>query len=120
MHRAHLFSPNNTDISPLSHDKAFQGCYIGSMPTIHCHISGRVQGVWFRGWAQKTALAMGVTGWVRNLADGRVECKASADEATLKQFISKLGQGPPFSRVERLECVDTPEGKEFQGFRIAG
>ena len=42
----------------------------------HFTVSGRVQGVGFRNWAQKTAQKMNISGWVRNLSDGRVEIKA--------------------------------------------
>lgn len=76
------------------------------MASIHCYISGRVQGVWFRGWTQKTARAMGVIGWVRNLPDGRVECMARADGKTLQKFRAKLAKGPSFSRVDAVDCLE--------------
>ncbi len=90
------------------------------MQTIHCFISGRVQGVWFRGWTQKTALAMNITGWVRNLPDGRVECMASAEHAALEEFRARLAKGSPFSRVDTLECEKVPASRKFAGFRILG
>ncbi|MFW5734869.1 MAG: acylphosphatase [Oceanidesulfovibrio sp.] len=86
--------------------------------TLHCYVSGRVQGVWFRGFTQETAHSLGLAGWVRNLPDGRVEAKAQGDDDSLAAFRDKLRQGPPHASVESIECNET-EDESFSGFSIA-
>ena len=57
---------------------------------IHVFYSGRVQGVGFRFSAEGLAMNLGVTGWVKNLYDGRVELVAEAEGSTLKDFLSRI------------------------------
>lgn len=59
---------------------------------IHVFYSGRVQGVGFRFTAQDIARDLGVSGWVRNLSDGRVEAIAEAKEAVLNDFLARIKQ----------------------------
>ena len=59
---------------------------------IHVHYSGRVQGVGFRFTTEDIAQELGVTGWVRNLHDSRVEVIAEAEETVLKDFLSRIEQ----------------------------
>ena len=66
-------------------------------------VSGRVQGVGYRYFVMRAAEALGVTGFVRNLADGRVEAVGEGPEEVLAEFESKLRQGPAFSAVESVE-----------------
>ncbi len=73
----------------------------------HFLVSGQVQGVFFRASAQATASGLGLTGWVRNLPDGRVELVACGDEAGLKKLERWLWQGPSYARVEEVEVSDT-------------
>ncbi|QJT08626.1 acylphosphatase [Oceanidesulfovibrio marinus] len=86
--------------------------------TLHCIVSGRVQGVWFRGYTRETARSLGVSGWVRNLRDGRVEAMAQGDDEALKLFRERFGQGPPYSHVDALECTEIEE-EVISGFFIA-
>jgi acylphosphatase len=58
---------------------------------VHAFYTGRVQGVGFRFTVIETARGMSVTGWVKNLDDGRVELVAEAEENTLKAFIDRVG-----------------------------
>jgi acylphosphatase len=81
-------------------------------------ISGLVQGVFFRDHTQRWASSLGLTGWVRNLDDGRVEALAEGPEADLQAFISKLHQGPPQARVEDVAVEWEPHRGEFNDFRI--
>ena len=67
-------------------------------------ISGRVQGVGFRDALRSEALRLGVTGWVRNLADGAVEALAQGDPAAVAALLEWAHRGPPAARVERVEC----------------
>lgn len=84
---------------------------------VHCVISGKVQGVWFRANTQKKAQELGVTGWVRNLPDGCVEVKAAAEVETLKQFIVWLEQGPELAKVEEV-TIKYIAYEEFKGFAV--
>ncbi len=69
-------------------------------------VSGRVQGVFYRAGTQDRARRLGLTGWVRNLSDGRVELVACGDDAKLKQLEEWLWQGPPHARVEGVTAND--------------
>lgn len=66
-------------------------------------VDGRVQGVGFRESTRRTAMALGLQGWVRNRADGSVEGLACGDAPALEQLQHWLGHGPPAARVDRLE-----------------
>jgi acylphosphatase len=88
-------------------------------PTIRRRIvvHGRVQGVWFRGSTQRQARALGVTGWVRNCADGTVEAAFEGRADAVQRAIAYCRQGPPGARVERVEVADEPpEG--LTGFEV--
>ncbi len=73
----------------------------------HYIIEGRVQGVGFRYFTNETAAQLGVSGWVKNLPGGEVECLADADEAVLANFEKKLWQGPSMSRVTDIKIKQT-------------
>jgi acylphosphatase len=83
-------------------------------------ISGRVQGVGFRYFAGDAALREGVTGFVRNLPDGRVEVVAEGDKAPVERFERVLHQGPPGARVEAVVAEATPPSGRYVGFQIRG
>ncbi|OGT76495.1 MAG: acylphosphatase [Gammaproteobacteria bacterium RIFCSPLOWO2_12_47_11] len=85
--------------------------------TMHCFVSGRVQGVCFRMETCEQAQLFGLTGWVRNLPDGRVEVMASGEETQLKQLRDWLKQGPDLARVLNVEYEEL-EHQEFDGFTI--
>lgn len=74
------------------------------MICLRCLVAGRVQGVWYRGSTQRQALALGITGYARNLPDGRVEVLACGDEAALQQLQDWLWQGPPAAEVTDVQC----------------
>ncbi len=80
-------------------------------------ISGRVQGVWFRESCREEAVALGVTGWVRNLADGRVEAVLVGPEAAVERVVQWCHQGPARAHVDRVEVqVEEPIGES--GFHV--
>ena len=87
------------------------------MYTIHFHVSGRVQGVFFRAEARRTAVNLGLTGWVRNLSDGCVEGMATGERDQLDEFKEWLAHGPPYAHVKDLE-IENVELKEFAKFEI--
>ena len=80
-------------------------------------VHGRVQGVGYRYFASTEAEALGVSGFARNLPDGRVEVVAEAADAVLDQFEDRLREGPAFSTVAGLDRSPVaPRGD--QGFHI--
>lgn len=85
--------------------------------TINCFISGRVQGVCFRMSSSQQAKLLGLTGWVRNLDDGRVEVIASGEVSLIEQFRQWLAHGPDMAKVINVECRDI-EYQEFPDFSI--
>jgi len=84
----------------------------------HVFVSGRVQGVSFRWYTQRQAQELELTGWVRNLWDGRVEAIFEGDEKAVQNAVVWCHQGPPSARVDDIDIkYETPSG-EFKGFRI--
>jgi acylphosphatase len=73
-----------------------------------CLVSGRVQGVFYRASAQQRARELGVRGYARNLADGRVEVLACGDAAAVEAFVGWLWIGPSASRVTAVEVAVVP------------
>ncbi|HET7922656.1 MAG TPA: acylphosphatase [Gammaproteobacteria bacterium] len=78
-----------------------------------CFVSGRVQGVFYRASTARRAHELGVTGYARNLADGRVEVLACGEIQAVSALCDWLWQGPPAARVESVtiaesECPDIP------------
>lgn len=65
-------------------------------------VSGRVQGVFFRASTRTEAVRLGLTGYARNLPDGRVEVHAEGDIAAIAALEQWLKHGPPLARVEAL------------------
>ena len=80
-------------------------------------IAGRVQGVGYRFFAEEVARQLGLQGYVRNLADGRVEVYSVGDEQTLARLNEQLAVGPRAGRVERVEERPAP-AREYGGFWI--
>lgn len=68
----------------------------------HYLVSGQVQGVFYRASTESTARRLGLTGWVRNLPDGRVELVACGEETRLMDLERWLWQGPPHAHVEEV------------------
>lgn len=85
-----------------------------SRRAVRLRISGRVQGVWFRGWTVDQAQALGIDGWVRNRLDGTVEVLAVGSAAAVESLIHACRRGPPAARVEDVEVTPaqgiTPKG----------
>jgi acylphosphatase len=78
----------------------------------HYRLTGRVQGVGFRFFTERTARLEGLTGWVRNTEDGSVEVFAEGDAEAIARFEAKLRKGPPGARVDQVDTtIDTPSGR---------
>lgn len=94
-------------------------CYNTPMKTYHYTISGRVQGVCFRHYTIQEAEKRGVSGTVRNLANGDVEVFAQGDESSIASFEQFLHIGPRSARIVKVEkeILDIPE--IYRGFEIS-
>lgn len=76
-------------------------------------ISGHVQGVWYRGWTVQQAQTLNLSGWVRNLSDGRVEAVFHGPADRVEQMIEACRQGPPAARVREVQwetVAESPTG----------
>lgn len=88
------------------------------MPTSRrCFVSGRVQGVAYRAAAQRRARELGVNGYARNLADGRVELLISGEVAAVDAVCAWLWQGSPHAEVSDVTCMDV-EVNPSKGFTV--
>jgi acylphosphatase len=83
--------------------------------TVHVRIEGRVQGVGYRAWTQRTALSLGLAGWVRNRRDGSVEAVFQGPGEAVAAMIARCEAGPPDAAVTRVEVVGEGVGV-FEGF----
>jgi acylphosphatase len=84
----------------------------------HYTISGEVQGVGYRYFAQRIAARHQVTGYVRNLSDGRVEVHAEGTPESVEGFKHDLAAGPQHARVEQVEEVSVEPTGGYKNFRI--
>ncbi len=82
---------------------------------VHAYISGKVQGVWFRAYTRKQALAANVTGWAKNLRDGRVEVMLAGNEEQISQVMDQIRVGPPLAEVTDILQQTLPY-QEFSDF----
>lgn len=81
------------------------------------YVSGRVQGVGYRNFAQRAARDLGISGWARNLDDGRVEVLAIGTPRQLENFEGELRVGPPHAEVRGVSAEDAAEMR-VEGFHI--
>jgi len=88
------------------------------MERLHAIIEGRVQGVGYRYWAARTARALGLTGWVRNLSDGRVELTAEGPRPVLNDLLGLIREGPVHADVASVRPEYAPASGEFTRFEI--
>jgi acylphosphatase len=81
-------------------------------------VHGRVQGVWFRDSTRRQAVRLGVTGWVKNRADGKVEVLAEGSEEEVNQLVAWCHHGPSAAKVTRVEETREVWQGEFDSFDI--
>jgi acylphosphatase len=79
------------------------------MPTIHLHITGKVQGVFYRASAKETAETLKLTGWIKNKKDNSVEARVTGDEMQLNKFIDWCKIGPEKAKVENVIIIKKEE-----------
>ena len=87
------------------------------MPAYRFVVTGRVQGVGYRYFALREAEALGVSGFARNLPDGRVEVVAEGADEAVRQFEARLRQGPAFATVTSVDRSEAPTRGDA-GFHI--
>jgi len=85
--------------------------------TVRVRITGRVQGVCYRAWAQANAQALGLSGWVRNNRDGAVEALFSGAVNQVVEMLARCRKGPPAALVEDVAIMDEG-GAPPLGFRV--
>jgi acylphosphatase len=85
---------------------------------VHIYVSGRVQGVFFRDHTQKWAYSLGLTGWVKNLYDGRVEAMIEGEKEKAESLIQKIKEGPPFAQVNDVEEHWEEFQDQYSDFKI--
>lgn len=85
---------------------------------VHVWISGRVQGVFFRAFTQDTAIQTGVTGWARNLSDGRVEAVFEGDAENVEKMLQWCHRGSPMSRVDSVDVREEQYSGDLKSFQI--
>jgi len=80
-------------------------------------VSGRVQGVFFRDSTREKARALGLSGWVRNLPDGRVEAVFEGGGDRVEEMLSWCEEGPPEARVQNVSS-ENEEPENLSGFEV--
>lgn len=88
------------------------------MVAVRVYVSGIVQGVGYRAFTKRTADSYGLSGWVRNLPDGRVEVFVQGHEDVVWEFLKDLWKGPPAGRVDRMEILKEVPSHEERDFTI--
>jgi len=87
-------------------------------PQVSCTVSGLVQGVGFRWFVQREAVRLGLTGWVRNNADGSVSLLAQGEREVVEQFLTAVRRGPRSAMVQDLRLEWTTAETPLPGFDI--
>jgi acylphosphatase len=85
---------------------------------LHAIVEGRVQGVGFRFFVRENAAALGLTGWVRNLWDDRVELTAEGSREQLERLLSFVRRGPRAAFVTQVKSDWQPASGEYKDFRV--
>lgn len=84
--------------------------------TVRLRITGKVQGVWYRGWTVDAARRLGLSGWVRNRADGSVEALLHGAETAVQEMIEACNAGPPAARVDAVAATPaSATGEDLAG-----
>lgn len=87
---------------------------------VHLWISGRVQGVFYRSTTSHEARRRGLTGWVRNASDGRVEAEVQGPRRAVDELIDECRSGPPMAKVTEVEVDDIDLEPGEGRFRVVG
>ncbi len=88
------------------------------MIKMHCTVSGKVQGVAYRAYAQDSAVLLELVGHVKNLSDGTVEVVAEGRSEVLKEFVEYLHEGSLLAQVESVAVEWGTAGRTFSEFSV--
>lgn len=89
------------------------------LKTIKIRVTGRVQGIWFRGSAKREAERLGITGYAKNEEDGSVELVAQAkDPLMFQEFLKWCQDGPSIARIEKLTWSEFPGAPQYEEFQV--
>jgi acylphosphatase len=103
-------------------DNDFRGASMsgaGDVQRVHLWISGRVQGVFFRSSTREQARTRGLTGWVRNAPDGRVEAEVQGPPTAVRQLVTECHEGPPGAAVTTVDVEEIAVVPGEEGFQVA-
>ena len=83
---------------------------LSTITTVRLSVTGRVQGVWYRGWTVGKAQELGLSGWVRNITDGSVEALINGPKETVDTLVALCRSGPPAAQVDGIDVtvIDLP------------
>jgi acylphosphatase len=95
-----------------------RGCH-NAMKRVSVIAGGIVQGVCFRYYAQRKAEELGLTGWVRNISDGRIEAVIEGEDGEVDCMVQWFRHGPPDARVDEFTVREQPYRGEFDDFRVS-
>jgi len=115
---AMALSETHSDCSPFVDSLVSEKSEIMAQKRVQLVIYGRVQGVFFRSATQREARRLGITGWVKNRADGTVEVLAEGDEDAIKELTSWANHGPSAARVDSVDLRWRGYTGEFPSFTI--
>jgi len=85
--------------------------------TVHVRVEGRVQGVGYRAWAEATAHALELSGWVRNRRDGSVELVLQGTHEQVDDMLRLCAQGPAHAQVTEVRLISEGVGA-YEGFDV--
>jgi acylphosphatase len=83
----------------------------------HVRVIGRVQGVFYRAWAQNQARELGVSGWIRNCPDGSVEAHLGGEQDCVERMIERMRRGPANAQVDDVD-VEEAAREELGRFHL--
>ncbi|KPJ68353.1 MAG: acylphosphatase [Syntrophobacter sp. DG_60] len=84
----------------------------------HVIIEGRVQGVFFRSFTQDEAVRLGITGWVKNRRDGKVEAMFEGERDRVEEIIRWCHVGSPWAKVRKVDVAWETHRDEFKSFSV--
>jgi acylphosphatase len=93
---------------------------MGDLAALHAVAQGRVQGVYYRAFTARTAVSLGLTGYVRNLPDNSVEVVAEGERKQLQKLLEQLKRGPPRARVDNLAFSWIEYAGQYNDFSVTG
>jgi acylphosphatase len=90
----------------------------GDRERAHVYVAGQVQGVFFRDSTREKAEQLGLTGWVKNLSDGRVEALFEGPSERIREMIRWCEQGPPHAEVENVDTQFEVSEGDLTSFEV--